>query len=61
MDWIDLAQGRGRWRALVDAVMNLRLPYSVDNFLTSCVPVSLSRRTVLHGVSYVQNISGQME
>jgi hypothetical protein len=26
MDWIDLAQGRGRWRALVKAVMNLRVP-----------------------------------
>jgi hypothetical protein len=25
MDWIDLAQGRDRWRALVNAVMNLRI------------------------------------
>jgi hypothetical protein len=25
MDWIDLAQGRDRWRALVIAVMNLRV------------------------------------
>jgi hypothetical protein len=26
MDWIDLAQDRGRWRAHVNAVMNLLIP-----------------------------------
>jgi hypothetical protein len=26
MEWIDLAQDSGTWRALVNAVMNLRVP-----------------------------------
>ena len=35
MDWIDLAQDRGRWWALVKAVINLWVPSNVGNFLTS--------------------------
>jgi hypothetical protein len=26
VDWIDLAQDRNQWRALVSTVMNLRVP-----------------------------------
>ena len=51
MDWIGLAKDRERWRTLVSAVMNLRAPWNAGNFLTSCKPVSFSRRTLHHGVS----------
>ena len=34
VDWIDLARNRFRRRALVNAVMNLRVPKVGENFLT---------------------------
>ena len=51
VDWIGLAQDRDRWRTLVSAVMNLGVPWDAGNFLTSCKPVSFSRRTLDCGVS----------
>ena len=51
MDWIGRAQDRYSWLTLVSAVMNLRVPWNVGNFLTSCKPVSFSIRTLHHGVS----------
>jgi hypothetical protein len=32
MDWIDLAQDRGRWRVLVNAEMKLWVPQNVGKF-----------------------------
>jgi len=35
MEWIEVAQDRDRCRALMNAVMNLRIPSNAGNFLTS--------------------------
>jgi hypothetical protein len=51
MDWIDLAQERDRWRVLVNAVMDLRVPLNKGNLSTGREQVSFSRRTLLHGLS----------
>jgi hypothetical protein len=32
VDWIGLAQDRYRWRALVNSVMNIRIPLNAGNY-----------------------------
>jgi hypothetical protein len=46
MDWIVLSQDKAQWSALVNTVMNLRVPLNAGNFWSS-----FSRSADLHGVS----------
>jgi hypothetical protein len=44
VDWIDLAEDRDQWRALVNTAMNLWVPQNSGKFLSSCTTVGFSRR-----------------
>jgi hypothetical protein len=44
MDWIDLAQNRDRWMAIVNMVLNLRVTCNVWKVLSSCAPGGFSNK-----------------
>jgi hypothetical protein len=46
VDWIRLAQDRNRWRALVNSLLNLRVPWNAGKLSTG-----LSSSAQLHIVS----------
>jgi hypothetical protein len=61
VDWIGLAEDRNRWRAVVNSVLNLRVPWNAGK-LSSCITSSgLSSSVQLHRVSFTPNPIGVRE
>jgi hypothetical protein len=51
VDWIGLAKDRNRWRALVNSVLNLRVPINAGKLSSGLASSGLSSSVQLHRVS----------
>jgi hypothetical protein len=47
VDWIDVAQDRDHWRALVSTVSKIQIPKNARKFLSGCTIGGSSRRVQL--------------
>jgi hypothetical protein len=54
MDWIDLALDRIRLRVSVNTVMNIRISYNVEKFLSGRAAGRFSTRAQLQGVTFIK-------
>jgi hypothetical protein len=52
VDWIGLAKDRNRWRALVNSVLNLCVPWNAGKLSSGLTTRGLSSSAQLHRVSY---------
>jgi hypothetical protein len=50
--WMHLVYNRDQWRALVNTIINLRVPWKAGSFLTIWVTISFSRRSLFHGLDW---------
>jgi hypothetical protein len=49
--WIDLAEDKDKWLALVNEIMTLTYLQSAGKHLTNRETIGFSARTLLHGIS----------
>ena len=45
---MNLAHDMGKWRAILNEVVNFRVPQNSGKFWASCGIIEFSRRTLLH-------------
>jgi hypothetical protein len=50
INWIQVIQDRVQWWAPINMIINICVSYKAGNFLTRRATISLSRRTLFHGV-----------
>jgi hypothetical protein len=55
VDWIGLAQDRNRWRALVNSILNLRVPRNAGKLSSGLTSSGVSSSAQLHTVSDVHS------
>jgi hypothetical protein len=51
VDWIGLAKDRNRWRALVNSVLNLRVPWNAGKLSSGLASSGFSSSAQLYRVS----------